>query len=179
MLAVRGALPESARSERAARAAEYAAQCFSEIPGLRTVASYAPIRGELDPAAVEEALRQAGITIAYPCIDFAANKLVLRTAGPGELVPAAFGIPEPPTDNPVVEAVDAILVPGLAADPRGHRIGYGKGFYDGLLPDLGNAHRIAFLYDFQLIAEAPNEPLDIPVHHLVTDKRLMKCEGGG
>ena len=61
----------------------------------------------------------------------------------------------------------------IKADPRGHRIGYGKGFYDRLLPRLQRATSCALIFDFQLISEAPNMPGDVPVDLIVTDVRLF------
>jgi 5-formyltetrahydrofolate cyclo-ligase len=65
-------------------------------------------------------------------------------------------------------------VPALAVDARGFRIGYGRGFYDRLLPTLPNALTVAIVYDFQLVAEVPEEPFDVPVHVVATDARVLR-----
>lgn len=86
-----------------------------------------------------------------------------------------FGVPEPlpSADRIAPEDVDLVLVPALAVDPRGHRIGYGKGFYDRLLPTLVRALRCVVAFDFQLHGEIPDEPGDVAADVVVTDARLL------
>lgn len=175
MLAVRGATPKEAREARAQRATEFAQSLDWE--GVKTVASYSAVRKEMDTRALEDWLRERGVRIAYPCIDLTTHELVLRVAEREELEEATFGLLEPPATCAVAEHVDRVLVPALAIDPRGHRIGYGRGYYDRLLTSIPNAQRIGFVYDFQLIAEAPNQANDVPLHRIVTDSRILECHG--
>jgi len=93
-----------------------------------------------------------------------------------ELEPGAFSVPEPPEHSAVLspQEVDFALVPALAIDPRGHRIGYGGGYYDKLLPRLLGAKTCAVAYDFQLIAEVPELPFDRTVDLVVTDDRVLR-----
>jgi 5-formyltetrahydrofolate cyclo-ligase len=172
---LRSAVPAEARAARASAAA-------TRVLGLepfvhaRTLLTYAPIRAELSPEPIVGAARAAGKTVALPRVDFEAGQLRLHRWEPNAtLEPGGFGVPEPPADAPSVpEAdVDLVLVPALAADARGHRLGYGKGFYDQLLPTLPRAARVALIYDFQLLAELPNTPGDVPVHVIATDARIM------
>ena len=60
-------------------------------------------------------------------------------------------------------------------DPRGYRIGYGGGYYDRLLPQLTNACSCAVAFDFQLIVEVPELPIDVPVDIVVTDERVIEA----
>ena len=69
-----------------------------------------------------------------------------------------------------------MVVPCLAIDPRGQRVGYGKGFYDRLLPTLPNAFRVAIAFDFQLVAEVPDAEGDVPVQAVVSDKRILRVD---
>ena len=64
----------------------------------------------------------------------------------------------------------------LAVDDRGSRIGYGKGFYDRLLPRLGRAARVAVIFAFEQVAEVPNLPHDAPVDVVLTDEGLVRVE---
>jgi 5-formyltetrahydrofolate cyclo-ligase len=74
------------------------------------------------------------------------------------------GIPEPVADEPVAEDTTAlVLMPGLAFDPEGHRIGYGGGFYDRFLEKEPNHPTVALCYDFQMLPELKTEEFDIPV----------------
>ena len=74
------------------------------------------------------------------------------------------GIPEPIEDGPVADDETAlVLMPGLAFDPQGHRIGYGGGFYDRFLADEPGHPTLALCYDFQMLPELETEEFDIPV----------------
>lgn len=74
------------------------------------------------------------------------------------------GIPEPIADAPVAEDQQAlVLMPGLAFDPQGHRIGYGGGFYDRFLAQEPHHPTLALCYEFQMQAHLDTEEFDIPV----------------
>ena len=74
------------------------------------------------------------------------------------------GIPEPIADEPVADDETAlVLMPGLAFDPAGHRIGYGGGFYDKFLAAEPNHPTLALCYEFQMLPELHTEEHDIPV----------------
>ena len=74
------------------------------------------------------------------------------------------GIPEPVANHPVADDPNAlVLMPGLAFDPQGHRIGYGGGFYDRFLAAEPNHPTLALCYDFQMLDHLETESFDIPV----------------
>ena len=74
------------------------------------------------------------------------------------------GIPEPIADAPIADDETAlVLMPGLAFDPEGHRIGYGGGFYDRFLAKEPNHPTLALCYDFQMLPKLETEEFDIPV----------------
>ncbi len=74
------------------------------------------------------------------------------------------GIPEPVADGPVAEDETAlVLMPGLAFDPQGHRIGYGGGFYDKFLASEPGHPTVALCYDFQMLPHLETEEFDMPV----------------
>lgn len=74
------------------------------------------------------------------------------------------GIPEPVEDGPVADDPHAlVLMPGLAFDPQGHRIGYGGGFYDKFLASEPEHPTVALCYDFQVLEQLDTEEFDIPV----------------
>ena len=73
-------------------------------------------------------------------------------------------IPEPIADEPIADDETAlVLMPGLAFDPQGHRIGYGGGFYDKFLAREGKHPTLALCYDFQMVEHLETEKFDIPV----------------
>jgi len=97
-----------------------------------------------------------------------------------DLEPKTFGILEPKKDKIKkfnAKKVDLVLVPGIAFDKNGHRIGYGYGYYDKFLGRLNkNTTKIGLCYEFQLIEKIPKERHDIPVDFVITEKRTVKCK---
>lgn len=87
-----------------------------------------------------------------------------------------YGIPLP--QAPVVQVVSpsVILVPCLAADIRGNRLGYGSGWYDWFLAKHPNAIRVGLVYDQFVYDQIPNDPSDQPLDILVTDKQVIKLK---
>ena len=88
--------------------------------------------------------------------------------GRHELAVGAYGIEEPTgpafTDE---ERIECIVVPGVAFDRHGNRLGRGKGYYDRLLPRLPQAHKIGLCFPFQLVDEVPAEPFDIQMDEVI------------
>jgi len=95
------------------------------------------------------------------------------------LSPGHFGIPEPIGNRKAKwEELDLVLVPGLAFDKKGNRLGYGQGYYDQALPRLKKScWTIGLAYSFQVDDEVPNSPRDVPVMALLTEKGFSYCEG--
>jgi 5-formyltetrahydrofolate cyclo-ligase len=93
-----------------------------------------------------------------------------------ELEKTTFGILEPKKqfirEFDIID-VDLIIVPGIAFDKQGHRIGFGEAYYDNLLKK-SKAIKIGLAYEFQIIEEIPNETHDVPVDIIVTEKRILK-----
>jgi len=96
-----------------------------------------------------------------------------------ELEPKTFGILEPKEAytrefNP--DKLDLVIVPGIAFDKTGHRIGYGYGYYDRFLKTIKkDAIKIGLCYDFQLVEKIPEEEHDVPMDIIITDKDVIKC----
>lgn len=97
------------------------------------------------------------------------NELELRlyTGAEGLVVSSAFGIAEP-TGEPFTDydSIDLAIIPGVAFDAAGHRLGRGKGYYDRLLPQI-HAPKIGICFPFQLLAEVPIEPFDVPMDGVI------------
>ncbi len=146
----------------------------------RTIFFFASFGTEVEtfPALGEALLR--GQRVALPRTLLRERRLVFhRVFTLGELVPGPYGIPEPPRQNPVVspEEADLILVPGLAFDRRGYRLGYGGGFYDRFLAGL-SAPRVALAFSFQILPAVPHEAHDLRVDVIVTERDLIVISGG-
>jgi 5-formyltetrahydrofolate cyclo-ligase len=71
-----------------------------------------------------------------------------------------------------------VLVPGVAFDDRGHRLGYGGGFYDRLLPLVPpTVARVAGAFEMQVVERVPTAPHDVGVDTIVTERRTLNCDG--
>jgi len=94
------------------------------------------------------------------------------------LIAGHKGIREPAVRVPILPwDVDCFIIPGLAFDAQGGRLGYGKGYYDRILAQVPRTARIlAVCYDWQVVAEPlPLEPHDMRVHQIATDTRMIAC----
>lgn len=181
MRGLRNAVPASACAERSARIVERVA-ALEPIARAGAVALFWPIeeRHEVDLRALDERLRARGARVAYPAVDPETRTMSLRFVDhPDQMGEQGFGFREPPpTAQPAARGeLEAILVPALAVNPAGHRIGYGAGYYDATLPAYAPpATSIAVAFDFQLIAEVPVTPGDVRLDSIVTDGRELEVE---
>lgn len=161
---------EAARTSLACRALE-----LPELAGAATVAAYVSMGSEPGTHALREALRARGVRVLLPVL-LEDNDLDWgEDEGPGRLVPARHGLQEPAGPRLGPEAVtraDVVLLPGLAVDRRGMRLGRGGGSYDRVLARLARAGAdpalVVLLYDGELLDEVPEEGHDRPVHAAVT-----------
>lgn len=87
----------------------------------------------------------------------------------------AFGIAEPTDKKAYRGVIDLVVVPGIAFDLRGYRVGYGKGFYDKFLKRVSSL-KIGVAYDFQIVDRIGEDENDVPVDIIITEKRIVRCE---
>lgn len=96
-----------------------------------------------------------------------------------ELKPSTFGILEPARGylRPVpCSEIDMVVVPGVAFDAKGGRLGYGGGYYDRLLTNVNRtAHLIGLAFEFQILKEVPQQSHDIVLESIITEERVIKC----
>lgn len=94
-----------------------------------------------------------------------------------DLKPSRFGILEPENKN-IIDAgkIDLFIVPGIAFDRNGSRIGYGMGYFDRFLSEASSPI-IALAFDFQLTEHIESEPNDIKMHKIITEKEIINCRG--
>ncbi len=176
MLAQRRALShDSCRAS--SRAAQLNLLTLDEYARAECVALYAPARSETDTGLILSAAFKAGKRVLYPAV--CGHRMVFRSVERVEtLQEGAFGILEPcPTGTDLqADEADLIVVPGVAFDLSGHRIGYGKGFYDRFLHHPGcTAHLIGLCHDFQLTdVMIPADVHDIPMEIVVSDQRIIR-----
>jgi len=126
---------------------------------------------------------ELGKRVCVPVVDRGNDELrISELPGPeiGFLL-GAFGVREPAEGDlnfVTPDKIDLVVVPGLAFDRRGGRIGYGKGYYDRLLSRLSSqVPRIALAFEFQVLDTVPQDENDIQVDTIITEKNTMSCSG--
>lgn len=181
MKALRAAHPAAVLAERSARIVERVAN-LPEFAAARGVALFWPMleQKEVDVRALDVLARSLGKRVYYPGFaESAAGTLVseLRlTSSPSELAVRSHRFLEPPPGaEPAARGdVELMVVPALAAALSGHRLGFGIGFYDSLLPDFRPpARAVIVAFDFQLLAEVPAMPHDVACDLVVSDVRTF------
>lgn len=147
------------------------------IPEDAVVAGYYPIKGECDPLPLLDALDRKGHTTALPIIIEKDHPLAFRKWQPDDpLVEGPFyAIHEPAEVSPLVEP-DFILVPLVAFDRKGYRIGYGKGFYDRtIINHKKGVKTVGLAYSCQEAPNIPHDKHDQPLDYIVTENEVIEC----
>jgi 5-formyltetrahydrofolate cyclo-ligase len=173
-LSLRDGLDKDFRQEAARRITQTALD-LPELAAIDTIGAYWPIRSEVDPRPLMEALVARGQEVALSQIIH--PHLSFRLWQPGDpLIKGGFGVREPGPDAPEVFPA-ALLVPLAAFDRRGGRIGYGKGHFDRAIATLEKKHpvlTIGLAYAVQEMAEVPLEPHDRLLDIVITETELIR-----
>ena len=168
LLAARRALPQAMRDAEAQQLRTHLADA---VCGARTVCSYLPVATEPGSPALLDHLLQLCETVLLPMIapGDETRPLCWGEYVPGHLVAAPFGLQEPagPRLEPsTLAGADVVLVPALAVDLSGVRLGRGAGFYDRSLPLRAPGTRlVAVVRDSEILESLPAEPHDVPMTH--------------
>ena len=129
----------------------------------KTIYGYLPYNQEVRTVPMREQAVKDGKKVAVPKV-YGDERKFLYLDDLAQVEKGYAGIPEPIADEPVADDETAlVLMPGLAFDPAGHRIGYGGGFYDKFLAAEPNHPTLALCYEFQMLPELHTEEHDIPV----------------
>jgi 5-formyltetrahydrofolate cyclo-ligase len=162
----------AARDGRDERAQDYLATMIGHFSG-KVLSGYMPIRTEIDP---HPAMAVHDGPLCVPVVEAAGQPLAFRRWSAGcAMIPGAFGAPIPADETPLTPEV--LIVPLLAFDRRGYRLGYGGGFYDRTLEALrarGPVTAIGFAYAAQERHDLLLEPTDQPLDLIVTDHGILQ-----
>jgi 5-formyltetrahydrofolate cyclo-ligase len=177
VLAARDSLPPEFRAAASAAIGKALAG-RDDFAAASTVLLTLPFGSEWDSRPLLLTALERGKTVVLPRVNATARTLELcrLTEPTRDVLPGYRGIPEPQSHCALIaaDAIDWVLVPGVAFDTTGHRLGYGGGYYDRLLPQLrSDAARIAGGYEIQLVDHVPAAPHDVPVQALATEVRTL------
>ena len=156
------AMTEEAIVEASARLGELFLAC-PEYKAAKTIYGYLPYNQEVRTIPMLERALADGKRVAVPKVYGEEMKFIYLD----DLSQVEIGycnIPEPIADEPIADDPTAlVLMPGLAFDEKGNRMGYGGGFYDKFLAAEPNHPTVALCYEFQIVKDLPTEEFDIPV----------------
>jgi 5-formyltetrahydrofolate cyclo-ligase len=175
-IARRDALPVDVR---AAAAEAIALRPFPlAIAAGAIVAGFMPLKSEINPLPLLRRLATAGAALALPAIAGRGRPLMMRSYRIGDpLVAGVWGIREPAADAPEV-LPDILIVPLLAFDRRGHRLGYGAGYYDMTITALRARKAVVAVgiaFAAQEVAEVPETPRDARLDLVLTERETIDC----
>ena len=155
---------------------------IARIPGwptARRIALYLASDGEIDTAPLSADCRAAEKQLFLPVIDDN-NLMEFAEWKPGsELATNRYGIPEPPraAQRCAAAALDIIVLPLVAWDSTGGRLGMGGGYYDRALAGVNGPLLIGLAHAVQQVQQVPRDDWDIPLDYVVTDSALHCCQG--
>ncbi|GHC76832.1 5-formyltetrahydrofolate cyclo-ligase [Limoniibacter endophyticus] len=149
----------------------------TDFSAYATVGAYWPMRSELDIRPAMELLRAKGLTIALPAILDRETIVFRRMVNAATLIDMGFGTSGPDASAPELDP-DLVLMPMAAFDARGHRIGYGAGYYDRATAKIREKCRKPYLlgiaFDCQEVDKVPDEPHDMRLDAIVTESGLRR-----
>jgi 5-formyltetrahydrofolate cyclo-ligase len=150
---------------------------LEEFQRSQTILFYVSYGSEVATHKMIQACLASGKKVVVPCTDAKNRKLSLSELRRWEdLGVGAYLIPEPRVEcrcDVSLDAVDLIIIPGIAFDPAGHRIGHGMGYYDRLLSENVKAIKVALAFELQLVEKIPSEHHDVSVDIIITEKRII------
>jgi 5-formyltetrahydrofolate cyclo-ligase len=164
-------------AERQQAAETIAARAFPvAVPPGAIVSGFMPLKSEINPLPLMRKLAEAGANLALPVVAGKGQPLIMRgwTLG-GPLASGVWGIREPLPDAPAVDP-DILIVPLLAFDRRGHRLGYGAGYYDMTISALRAKKpviAVGIAYAAQEVDTVPITPHDAPLDLVLTEHETI------
>lgn len=136
---------------------------------------YMDFRNEVMTNLIIEDARKNGKKIAIPKV--VGNQMMFYALQDEKVLKEGFfGIREPERIHPITETDALMIVPGIAFEERGYRIGYGKGFYDQYLTKHKIQQTIALSYELQMVEQIPYDAYDIAMDWILTEERFICCQ---
>ena len=177
ILLQRDAMSSAARTS-ASRAILEKVSALPQYGNAKVVLTYMGFGTEIETQPFFERIIADGKIVALPRVDRATQTLILHSArGMSDLLTSKYGILEPGTDAPIVAVtnVDFVLMPGVAFDRNGNRLGYGRGYYDKLMSTANPALAgVAAGFSCQIVDKVPIGPHDKKVDCIITENEIIK-----
>ena len=134
----------------------------------QTLLIYSALPDEVQTQSLLDELTEAGKTVLLPKVVSSEDMELRRYTGTSSLQPGAYGIMEPVGERFTDYAtIDIAVVPGMAFDAQGHRLGRGKGYYDRFLAKIPDVYKIGLCFSWQMVDEVPSEANDITMDEVM------------
>lgn len=178
MLAARKLLTPAQVEEKSRRIIDRLKE-LEPLRQARVIMAYSAIRNEVDLWPYLEESLGGGKTVLLPRVE-GDKLLAVPFEGRDRCQISSLGIQEPCGLELAAGEIEAVLVPGVAFDKNGHRLGYGRGFYDRFLPGLSpSVFRCGIAYEFQIVDSVFPEENDIPMHWIVSEQSEIAVQREG
>lgn len=173
---LRDMMADAVRSTASTRIATCVEHLVAGAWSVQVVGLYAAKGTEVQTSDLDAKLRARGCRVAYPRIVNDDRRLQFAEVAIDELVDGPFGLREPPLGvaNLGLGAIEAFVVPGVAFDRSGGRLGWGRGYYDATLACAPSALRIGVAFECQIVDHVPSEAHDTPMHYVVTETTIHR-----
>lgn len=155
-------------------------EALGEYSKARVLACYVAKDDEVQTRGIMESAIESGKSVIAPRTDPSTGRLTFhQVRSVAELRPGYFGVLEPASELPEVSLTKAklVLVPVVAWDVKGGRLGYGKGYFDRELRHRGDALAVGLAFESQRQENIPVTRLDSPLDLVVTERRVVRCRG--
>ena len=177
MKKLREEMPESAILEKSITISEHLFE-LECIKTAKTVMAYVDMPGEVKTDYIIKKLLNMGKDVAVPvCVPSTYELIASKILDLNELIPGHYGILEPKREylRPMdPSTLDIILIPGLAFDIYGNRIGHGKGYYDRFLTKISlKTLKIGLAFSTQILAKVPVDHYDVPMNCIITEEGII------
>lgn len=152
---------------------------LTELSGPGQLALYLPTDGEVDLSGAADELRRRDWQLFLPVIGPERSMTFAPWSPESPMVGNRFGIAEPEHDDADLVTADAlgvVIVPCVAVDRSGHRLGFGAGYYDRALATATATLRIGVAFETQVVERLRPEPWDVPLDVVVTETRVLRPE---
>lgn len=167
--AIRDAIPEE---DRLLAGAEILQRILDLVRLPSRVSFYAAIGCEVDVTPIVPGLVSMGVEAYFPRVE--GERIAFRRASLDELSPGTWGIPEPPASAPAANALDVMIVPGVAFDRACRRLGNGKGYYDRAIAAVKPGRTVGVCFHAQLVEEVPVGPYDVTLDAVLTERESIR-----
>ncbi|MDO5526795.1 MAG: 5-formyltetrahydrofolate cyclo-ligase [Prevotella sp.] len=140
----------------------------SQFSHARTLFIYSSLSDEVDTTTLLDSLALCGKTVVLPKVVDAENMELRLYTGREDLAVGSYSIMEPTGKLfTALHDIDVAVVPGMAFDRNGHRLGRGKGYYDRILAQMPQAYKIGICFDFQLMENIPHDAHDVSMDEVI------------